>query len=98
MKDIDIVINFNMPQYIEDYVHRIGRTGRAGVKGKAISFVTEEDVLIARDLVTILENSDQAIPKELEDLCYLKATGKPKKQKFRETVETKQFKASQSIQ
>jgi len=33
VKDISIVINFDMPKNIDDYVHRIGRTGRAGAKG-----------------------------------------------------------------
>ncbi len=40
VKSITHVINFDMPQSVEDYVHRIGRTGRAGAKGTALSFVT----------------------------------------------------------
>lgn len=38
------VINFDLPRNIEDYVHRIGRTGRAGAKGTALSFVAERDM------------------------------------------------------
>jgi ATP-dependent RNA helicase RhlE len=38
VKGIELVINFDLPENPEDYVHRIGRTGRAGMKGKAISF------------------------------------------------------------
>ncbi len=38
VKDIELVINYDLPQVAEDYIHRIGRTGRAGVKGHAISF------------------------------------------------------------
>ena len=41
MKDIDLVINYDVPQDPESYVHRIGRTARAGKEGKAIMFVTE---------------------------------------------------------
>ncbi len=41
---ISHVINFDLPKVAEDYVHRIGRTGRAGASGTAISFVTSEDV------------------------------------------------------
>lgn len=41
MKDIDLVINFDVPQDPESYVHRIGRTARAGKSGKAIMFVSE---------------------------------------------------------
>lgn len=42
--DVDLVINFEMPQDAESYVHRIGRTGRAGAEGKAFSFISEKDV------------------------------------------------------
>lgn len=40
VKDIKCVINFDFPSNLEDYVHRIGRTGRAGAKGIAYSFLT----------------------------------------------------------
>ena len=42
------VINFNLPKFAEDYVHRIGRTGRAGASGQALSFVGREDVFTLR--------------------------------------------------
>jgi len=52
VKDISFVINLDFPENIESYVHRIGRTGRAGAQGTAISFVTyEDDRKIARDLI-----------------------------------------------
>lgn len=41
---ISCVILYNVPKYPKNYVHRIGRTARAGHKGKAITFVTPEDV------------------------------------------------------
>jgi ATP-dependent RNA helicase RhlE len=41
--DMDFVLNYNLPYLAEDYVHRIGRTGRAGNKGSAISFVSREE-------------------------------------------------------
>lgn len=44
MKDIDLVINYDVPQDPESYVHRIGRTARAGKEGKAIMFVTEGEM------------------------------------------------------
>ncbi len=43
IKDLDHVVNFNLPYLAEDYVHRIGRTGRAGCQGQAISFVSREE-------------------------------------------------------
>lgn len=36
IKDVQMVVNYEMPQKIEDYIHRIGRTGRAGAKGYAV--------------------------------------------------------------
>jgi superfamily II DNA/RNA helicase len=43
IQGLDYVINFNLPYLAEDYVHRIGRTGRAGSSGNAISFVSREE-------------------------------------------------------
>ena len=54
VKDIGIVINYDMPSSTEDYVHRIGRTGRAGAKGKSFSMVTQKESNIVNDLIKIL--------------------------------------------
>jgi superfamily II DNA/RNA helicase len=43
VEQISHVINYDVPHHPEDYVHRIGRTGRAGAKGRAFTFVSEED-------------------------------------------------------
>lgn len=40
---LEFVVNYNLPYLAEDYVHRVGRTGRAGTKGQAISFVSREE-------------------------------------------------------
>ena len=58
--DIDqlaTVINFDLPHVPEDYVHRIGRTGRAGLSGVAISLVTNEDKKQRRDIERLIKNS-----------------------------------------
>lgn len=47
--DVSYVVNFDVPGEAEDYIHRIGRTGRAGESGWAITFVTEDDYLDLRD-------------------------------------------------
>jgi len=54
VRDLALVVNFDMPQVAEDYVHRIGRTGRAGATGKAISLVQFEDVPMVRAIEKIL--------------------------------------------
>jgi ATP-dependent RNA helicase RhlE len=59
VKDIELVINFDLPDQHEDYVHRIGRTGRAGKTGKAISFVSPEQ---KRDIVQIEKLINTQIP------------------------------------
>lgn len=43
IRQIILVVNFQCPNHMEDYVHRIGRTGRAGSKGTAITFFTPQD-------------------------------------------------------
>jgi len=64
------VINYDMPETVDEYVHRIGRTGRAGNKGASISFFDEEkDSDLARELVKILSGAEQDVPSWLESLC-----------------------------
>jgi ATP-dependent RNA helicase RhlE len=50
VKGIELVINFDLPENPEDYVHRIGRTGRAGMNGKAISFVLPDQGSKVREI------------------------------------------------
>ncbi|CAD8156611.1 unnamed protein product [Paramecium octaurelia] len=67
ISDVDVVINYDFPDKIEDYIHRIGRTGRAGKKGLAISFL-EPGLInnrLKNDLVQVLQQSNQVIPQEL---------------------------------
>jgi len=67
VKDIRFVINFDFPNTVEDYVHRIGRTGRADSYGTSITYFTAENFRNARDLVTVLKEASQEIdPKLLE--------------------------------
>jgi len=70
VNDITCVVNYDFPGNIEDYVHRIGRTGRAGKTGIAISFFDASvDGRKAGKLVKILENSKQEIPAELRQIA-----------------------------
>ncbi|KAF8409871.1 hypothetical protein HHK36_002389 [Tetracentron sinense] len=69
VKELELVINFDVPNHYEDYVHRVGRTGRAGRKGCAITFISEEDARYAPDLVKALYLSEQAVPEDLKALA-----------------------------
>jgi len=67
--DIRMVVNFDFANDMESYVHRIGRTGRAGKKGVAVSFfVPEKNGRLARELIDILQRTNQVIPNELNAL------------------------------
>jgi len=64
--DIMYVINYDMPGGIEDYIHRIGRTGRAGRKGTAYSFFTDKNAKMGGQLIKVLTDAGQEVPPELE--------------------------------
>ena len=69
-------MNFDMPNDMESYVHRIGRTGRAGKKGIAVSFfVADKNARLAKDLVEILNRTSQNIPPELQALGSFSGRG-----------------------
>jgi ATP-dependent RNA helicase RhlE len=53
--ELPIVINYDLPMVAEDYVHRIGRTGRAGAEGLAVSLVAQEEVRLLRDIRRMLK-------------------------------------------
>jgi ATP-dependent RNA helicase DDX5/DBP2 len=68
VKDVKAVINFDFPSNVEDYVHRIGRTGRAGAKGTAYTFFTRKDGNKASALIKVMEQAGQTIPPELMNM------------------------------
>merc|ERR1712139_381695 len=68
VKDIKYVINYDFPKEIEDYVHRVGRTGRAGALGSSYSFFTHDKFKLAKDLINVLQEAQQPIPEELQKL------------------------------
>lgn len=64
-----LVINYDVPNHHEDYVHRVGRTGRAGNKGTAITFIADDEERYAPDLVKALRESGVAIPQDLQAMA-----------------------------
>ncbi|KAL7654008.1 ATP-dependent RNA helicase dbp2 [Aspergillus niger] len=75
VRDITHVLNYDYPNNSEDYVHRIGRTGRAGAKGTAITFFTTDNSKQARDLVTILTEAKQQIDPRLAEMVRYSGGG-----------------------
>jgi ATP-dependent RNA helicase DDX46/PRP5 len=63
------VINYSCPNHLEEYVHRVGRTGRAGRTGTAYTFITPEEEQYAPLLVKALTQSQQEVPKLLEEMA-----------------------------
>lgn len=85
VKGLDLVINFDPPNHMEDYVHRVGRTGRAGNKGDAYTFVTSSQERPITDLVKALrlsqvpeEDIDRRLVKISEEFLVKVKDGKEK--------------------
>ncbi|KAJ1024098.1 hypothetical protein NDA16_002937 [Ustilago loliicola] len=66
--NISLVINYDLPTNRENYIHRIGRSGRFGRKGVAINFVTVDDVRILRDIEQFYSTQIDEMPVKLEDM------------------------------
>ncbi|XP_047026998.1 DEAD-box ATP-dependent RNA helicase 20-like [Helicoverpa zea] len=63
------VINYDFPNTSEDYIHRIGRTGRQENKGVSHTILTDDDARQAKSLIDVLKEANQQVPQELEDLA-----------------------------
>ncbi|XP_063733939.1 probable ATP-dependent RNA helicase DDX4 isoform X4 [Eleginops maclovinus] len=69
--DVQHVVNFDLPDNIDEYVHRIGRTGRCGNTGRALSFYDPDaDGQLARFLISILSKAQQEVPSWLEESAF----------------------------
>ncbi|EMT65942.1 ATP-dependent RNA helicase DBP2 [Fusarium oxysporum] len=68
VRNITHVLNYDYPNNSEDYIHRIGRTGRAGAKGTAITLFTTDNQKQARDLVNVLQEAKQQIDPRLAEM------------------------------
>ncbi|XP_006864326.1 PREDICTED: ATP-dependent RNA helicase DDX3X-like isoform X3 [Chrysochloris asiatica] len=70
ISNVKHVINFDLPSDIEEYVHRIGRTGRVGNLGLATSFFNDRNTNIIKDLLDLLVEAKQEVPSWLENMAY----------------------------
>merc|ERR1719215_2281607 len=75
--NVALVVNFDMPKQIDDYVHRIGRTGRAGRRGKAIAFVNERQCSkdFLKKLNDLLVEAKQERPDWFEEIARVNPGG-----------------------
>eukprot|EP01119_Soliformovum_irregulare_P010096 TRINITY_DN2468_c0_g1_i1.p1 TRINITY_DN2468_c0_g1~~TRINITY_DN2468_c0_g1_i1.p1 ORF type:complete len:779 (-),score=263.67 TRINITY_DN2468_c0_g1_i1:26-2362(-) len=69
VKDLNLVVNYDVPNHMEDYVHRCGRTGRAGATGTAITFISPEEERYTPDIVKALEMSGAPVPEKLAEMA-----------------------------
>merc|ERR1712057_104829 len=67
VQQVSLVMNYDLPTNIENYLHRIGRSGRFGRKGVAINFVTNRDVRTMRDIERFYETQIEELPADIAD-------------------------------
>ncbi|KAJ5160433.1 Pre-mRNA-processing ATP-dependent RNA helicase prp5 [Penicillium canariense] len=68
VKQLKLVVNYDAPNHLEDYVHRAGRTGRAGNTGTAVTFLTEDQERYSVDIAKALRQSGQEIPEPVQKM------------------------------
>ncbi|PIO72152.1 helicase protein [Teladorsagia circumcincta] len=68
VQQVSLVINYDLPTNRENYIHRIGRTGRFGRKGVAINFITDHDARQLKDIECFYNTSIEEMPMSIVDL------------------------------
>ncbi|ORX48161.1 P-loop containing nucleoside triphosphate hydrolase protein [Piromyces finnis] len=79
-KGVKLVINYDFPQSVQSYIHRIGRTGRAGRDGEAVTFFSRDDVTYLKSIVNVMKSSGCDVP---DWMLELKKPTKEMKKKLR---------------
>ncbi|KAG2116744.1 DEAD-domain-containing protein [Suillus discolor] len=72
LPSVDIVINFDIPTHSKDYIHRVGRTARAGRSGKSITMVTQYDVELVQRIEKVIDKKMELWPTDKEEVMLLK--------------------------
>ena len=67
--DVKYVINYDFPNSSEDYIHRIGRTGRSSQTGTSYAFFTRNNSRLAKDLIDVLKEANQQINPQLAEMA-----------------------------
>lgn len=95
--DLPHVINFDMPEAAEDYVHRIGRTGRAGLSGTAISLVCPEEAYLLAEVEKLLKRQIPRVADTGYEPVSLKVIDAPKKNAPNPNTGKKDYRHSKKI-
>lgn len=69
---VDVVINFDIPTHSKDYIHRVGRTARAGRSGKSITLVTQYDVELVQRIESVIGKKMELWPTDKEEVALLR--------------------------
>jgi superfamily II DNA/RNA helicase len=75
IEDVKFVINFDYPSSSEDYIHRIGRTGRSHQMGTAYAFFTPHNMKHANDLISVLLEANQVVNPKLSEMAEMAKCG-----------------------
>ncbi|MFO1412464.1 MAG: DEAD/DEAH box helicase [Burkholderiales bacterium] len=76
--DLPLVVNYELPHVPEDYIHRIGRTGRAGATGEAISFVASEEEKYLADIERLLKKKIDVLPLTIDPMAVRTSSPRPR--------------------
>ncbi|XP_009467486.1 PREDICTED: probable ATP-dependent RNA helicase DDX52 isoform X2 [Nipponia nippon] len=77
-KGVNMVINYDLPTSAVEYIHRIGRTGRAGHRGKAVTFFTEDDKPLLRSIASVIQRAGCPVPDYIKHFPKLQSKQKKK--------------------
>ncbi|XP_068512381.1 probable ATP-dependent RNA helicase DDX52 [Anas acuta] len=77
-KGVNMVINYDLPTSAVEYIHRIGRTGRAGHTGKAVTFFTEDDKPLLRSIANVIQRAGCPVPGYIKHFPKLQSKEKKK--------------------
>ncbi|NXI36989.1 DDX52 helicase, partial [Galbula dea] len=77
-KGVNMVINYDLPTSAVEYIHRIGRTGRAGHRGRAVTFFTEDDKPLLRSIASVIQRAGCPVPDYIKHLPKLQSKQKKK--------------------
>ncbi|SCU99979.1 LANO_0F04610g1_1 [Lachancea nothofagi CBS 11611] len=90
-KGVNLVINYDVPRSAQAYVHRIGRTGRGGRDGKAVTFYTKQDNLAVKPIINVMKQSGSEVADWMDKFSKMTRREKEALKKGKSSVERKQI-------